>query len=771
MANKDKKNELKQAQKYMSDIDQKMDDLYNVTYSTTPRNKKDARNITQDIEDTIKSIIQRNPNTNVSSITSMYSRMKLKQEKNNTDTIKEITDFFNNQNLTNGLLSDYMQNRWLKELDDEIDILCRYMPKFEDALEILKYATLTSDNYSGDFINVTTMNFNKEEEAVFISKFDALKKKYRLIERVSEYYDNTSKYGEQFVYRVPYSREIKTLLSRKNTSTSKVWDWGMDNTIANGSHVSEMTIIGEDGNSTNETIFESTTLTKMGLPNDVINNLGNIQVLIDNRGFLESAFLEHVDLVDNVPKHMCTSLNERFVSESSNDRLDKTIEDDLEIPKNLSDDVVRDGLISSNKNKPRDTYNIKVPGCIIRPLKRENLLLIYVEDICLGYYYFEFKSKNGIIDQFSTKLSSRTNLAGDMNSAINKRIIEDKDDYASKLLNYISNYLAEKIDSSFVNKNEDLQEEIYAILKHNDLFNDISTAESIKITFIPSEDVTHFLFKRDPVTHRGISDLIKGLIPGKLACCLMLTDAIGNMSRGVDRRVYYVKQNIETNISQTLLNVISQIKKSNFGLRQIESMNNILNLIGKFNDFVIPVGQNGDSPIQFEIMQGQQFETNTDLLDRLLDAALGGIVPRELIETMRNIDFAAQITSTNIQFIRKIYSRQAILEEQLSDLFTCLYNYEYDTKIKITCKLPAPIFLQMNNIIQILQTNMDYAENISQLEYESDQTDEGNIKRLIFKRNMVKHNLSSYLKLDEIEQIKKRSELEFEETKTNQNEE
>ena len=132
---------------------------------------------------------------------------------------------------------------------------------------------------------------------------------------------------------------------------------------------------------------------------------------------------------------------------------------------------------------------------------------------------------------------------------------------------------------------------------------------------------------------------------------------------------------------------------------------------------------------------------------------------------MRGIDFSSQITSTNIQFIRKIYSRQTILEEQLSEFFTCLYNYEYETQIQITCKLPAPIFLQMNNINQILQTNMEYAESLSQLEYDQDQSDEGNIKRAIFKKNLIRHNLSSYIKINEIDQIKQRSELEYESIK------
>ena len=37
------------------------------------------------------------------------------------------------------------------------------------------------------------------------------------------------------------------------------------------------------------------------------------------------------------------------------------------------------------------------------------------------------------------------------------------------------------------------------------------------------------LFKKDPITNRGISDLAKALIPAKLWVCLNLTYVIGNI--------------------------------------------------------------------------------------------------------------------------------------------------------------------------------------------------------------------------------------------------
>ena len=89
------------------------------------------------------------------------------------------------------------------------------------------------------------------------------------------------------------------------------------------------------------------------------------------------------------------------------------------------------------------------------------------------------------------------------------------------------------------------------------------------------------------------------------------------LTRGQDKRVYYVKQSVEQNIAQTLLNVIDQIKKNNFNIMQIENMNSILNMTGQFNDYVIPVGMSGDPPINMEVLQGQDINPQNEFMDKL----------------------------------------------------------------------------------------------------------------------------------------------------------
>lgn len=759
---KDNNQTSKQMQTYADNINQKMQDIYSTVYSTPRRNADIVDQKMQDIENTVRQIIQRNPSVEVSNITSLFSRVQLRKTLNDKKSNDRLIDAFNDDRITNGLLQDYMQNKWIVDLDNEIDLVCRYLPKLEQALEILKYATLASDNYSKDFINVQTMDYNKDEMSIFISKFDALKRKYDLVDKVSSYYDDMSHYGEKWIYNVPYSKEVERLLQRKAQNTRNVWDFSALTNVASGYYESSL--------------LESTTIKESSEISPILEQNRNcFKIFFDKSGILDSAIYEHSDLVKCLTEGSMynNSIHEQFLNEAISDTKDITMShvidpNGLELSKGFEDDSSMDGLIVRGKNNKKNV-KIKVPGCIIQELERANVLPLYAENVFLGVYYLEFKTEENV--PYTSKIASRTNMANTVDSVIGKANQEQGSDYSTKLLNYVSAYIASQIDADFVNKNQDLQKEIYAILKHNDVFNDISKTEMIKITFLPADDVIQFAFKKDPKTHRGISDLEKSLIPAKLAACIMITDAIGNMTRGQDKRVYYVRQNVETNISQTLLNVISQIKKSNFGLRQIESMNNILNIVGKFNDYVIPVGQAGDSPVQFEVMPGQQIETNTDLLDRLTDMAFSNIVPKEIMDSISGIDYSSQITTSNIQFIRKVFSRQATLENLLSTFFTNLYNYEYDTNITITCKLPAPIFLQLNNINQIIQTATDYATQLSEMEYPPDNSEETEQLKALFKKNLFRYNLSSYIKIDEIDMIKEQSKLELEMQKKKQNDE
>ena len=382
--------------------------------------------------------------------------------------------------------------------------------------------------------------------------------------------------------------------------------------------------------------------------------------------------------------------------------------------------------------------------------KSERITPIIMNEICLGYYYFEFDEQMDLFeDRFTTTgmvntiTGLRSNGRSEAFDAMQRR---------EELLRSIASNLADKIDAKFINANQDLKKEIYHILKYNDNFNAAaSSSNNIRVTYIPPEDIHHFYFDLDEDTKRGISDLNLSLIPAKLWVAIYITNCLAVMTRGNDKRVYYVRQSVETNIAKTLLKTVNEIKKSNFGIRQIENINSVLNITGRFNDYIIPRGSDGQSPIEFEVMQGQNIEIKTELLNLLEESAINVTgVPIELIQNRQSPDYAMQLTMSNSKFLRFAYSRQSDFQYQIADLFTKLYNIEFNNNIRIKVILPPPLFINVTNTNQLIVNTNDYCENITNIVMADEQDDL--MKARVAKQLKIYH-LGAYINMDMINKI------------------
>ena len=220
------------------------------------------------------------------------------------------------------------------------------------------------------------------------------------------------------------------------------------------------------------------------------------------------------------------------------------------------------------------------------------------------------------------------------------------------------------------------------------------------------------------------------------------------MIRGNDKRVYYVKQSVEANIAKTLLKTINEIKKSNFGIRQVESINSVLNITGRFNDYIIPRGSDGQSPVEFEVMPGQQIEIKTELMNMLEESAINIIgIPIETIQSRQSPDYAIQLTMSSSKFLRFVYARQSRFQKQMGDFLTAIYDMEYLSSDRLNLILPPPLFINVTNTNQLLVNTNDYCENIGNM-LMANEPDE-NLKAEFIKELKI-YNLGSYMKMEQL---------------------
>lgn len=722
-----------------------LDALYTSTYYASPKNKRDLENIKNDINRSISNITSSNTiNTGIPNISSLYGRIL--DITKDPETSKKMEELFSNESLMAQLTDVVFQNQSLVELDREIDTICKYMPKLLEALETRKDNVLSADHFSKEFLNIKDSGTNIDE-ATFYARVNDIKNRYKLEENIEEWYDNASKYGEQFVYCVPYAKALEKLLKAKSKQIQTAY-------IKQES----CKIITESGD---EFV--------MSKPDESFSDkIPEIKLELNFGGIIESAIEETKIINEKASVIQESSLYHSFLESMGEEDLepelrnkktfDKTIDDELDF-NGFEDSTSSDGLFTNKSSKKSKNVKISTRGCVLKKLERSHVVPIYIEDLCMGYYYFEF-AQNDARDPINNTLSKGTTgtipgMTSSTTSMLSTTTDNNLYNQQDGLLRYIAGNMSQYIDSKFINMNQDITKEIYMILKYNDLYN---SGEPIKVSFIPPEDMTHIYWKKDKKTNHGISDLEKAFIPAILYVSLYLTLAIAQMTRGQDKRVYYVKQQVETNISKTLLNTIEQIKKGNFGVRQVQSINTMLNMVGRFNDYVIPVSPSGDAPVQFEVMEGQNIDTKPEFLRELEEMAINSTdVPIELIQARQSIDYAVQLTMTNSKFLRKVYNRQSRYEEFLNPLVSKIYNIEYDTNANITVTLQPPLFLNITNTNQIITNTNEFVEAISNIVL-ADEADE-NVKVIANKKLKI-YYMSSYFNMGVIERIIEESRQE-----------
>ena len=752
----------------MQGVSDNVDGLYRNTYMANPQSSKDIKDLTARINDNIDNIVNRNMDIyGMPSVSKLYSRIAAsnKSEKDITDSLETM---FDNGLMTDDLYGMFMSNRYLKELDNEIDTVCKYMPKLEEALQVQKDCVLSADHFSKDFLNLIPIGVTDTTTSAFNERIADLKRKYKLPQLVEEIYEDISKYGEKFIYRVPLSVAIGRLLATKpdtqliapgslkegadeQQSDSELFLFTMKESasefidITTNAHIQQESAViiseaattpsGKSNTAPDGKLVTSPILNK--------NESFNIAVEICRSNIIESAVRNTQSGIKKRERFSENSLVQteqaaKFFSEADNSNME--VKGNINIGADRKDTriIANDGLVTGKRLEP---VKVRAPGCVIKKLPRDHVVPIYIEDLCMGYYFFELRTMDDSESFMGFKNilgDPLTNMRGDHRTAFNTVDNQRQD----QTIKYVAGQLSKFIDKQFVNSNQDIAKEIYMILKYNDLFNTPSI-DRIKVTFVPPEDMVHFYFRQDPITHRGISDLDKALIPGKIYSSLYITTSIGTLTRGQDKRVYYVKQTVDTNIAQTLLNTISQIKQGNFGIRQFQNINNILNITGRFNDFVIPTSASGEAPIQFEIMPGQNIEAPTELMDALEEMAINSTgIPIEIIQARQSVDYAMQLTMSSSKVLRFCYKRQELYQDLLREFLVPVYNYEYNESIDMRVTLPPPTFINITNTNQLVDNTRNFVQSLVDVEMADEQDEK---LKATYSRELFKYYLGTHL--------------------------
>ena len=745
---------IKDIEKLKKTIDGSMNDMYGSVYYSDPSITKTLAYMRTKTHRAIDGLMNSNiSNVGTTNISSLIMKSKLDDMQSDDDVIHALNSTLENESLINSIMQSYTQNSWIRDMDREVDMVLKYMNKLEQALNCRREHVLCSDNFTNNQLHIRSRSAIGNDITAN-QNIQTMMKKYDLTDILDKVYRKTDKYGECFIYIIPYKKAIHRLLKQQGNIIGDI-----------------PTIKSESGMEYISPMNEAFTVEMNGLNGEIgfpnvdfsLNNRdNNFSLEMDKSGVIQSVMTNRYRTNSILNEAAGLSINEASIDKTKASKEDKTSLDG-EINKHKDDfykldGLSQDGVRTLNDFKPTENKNeLKIPGAVIKILDRDMVKPLYIDDTCIGYFYIECDKKFDI--EHSTFSSTIGGIRpGGMYRGKHKDVYF-KDAQEAQLLKRLSMAISRKIDSSFVNANQDLSKEIYAILKYNSTVNMEGKIAHMRVTYIPPEDIVHSFFEQDDETHRGISSLAKGLFPAKLWTCLLISNCLNILTRSNDKRVYYVKQMVDTNISGVLINTINQIHRGNFGLRQIESMNNVLNILGRFNDLLVPKSPNGDSPIDVETIQGQNVDVKTELMNMLEEVAVQSTgVPYDYIQAHQSTDFATRLTMTNTRFLQEIYNTQARVKSIFSKILTKIYNAEFNSMEEIEYVPNVPTYLMCINTSQMINSANDIAQSVTDMYITDDVQDANKLKPRVMKKKKKKYT-SIFFPANDMDEIIAKAQL------------
>ena len=175
MPNNDDKNKTSRKINALLDyLDKQTSDIHRRTYFGTDTADNIYSLVSDDLDDAIRRATDGDPEyQNVSNITRLLQ--KITKDNNasasskldsafGTGTDNDISNLFQNNEMMASLMDTYAKTKWIVELDNEFDIICKYMPKLQAALDIKRDAVLCSDSYSKEFLTIQPKNTSSNSD-------------------------------------------------------------------------------------------------------------------------------------------------------------------------------------------------------------------------------------------------------------------------------------------------------------------------------------------------------------------------------------------------------------------------------------------------------------------------------------------------------------------------------------------------------------------------------------------------------------------------------
>jgi len=614
------------------------------------------------------------------------------------------------------VFQDYYKNKYI-EIQD-LKFISKFIPALGEAINTTNDYIASADDMSSSILRNIELpaSLSDDQKRIVTAEIEKIESKYNLQKKLkSQIFKNTLVSGTTYVYAIPYSKLFSEFSKIKAENTKQIGLFGNMRSGTAGAMLG--TPVNSDIPSTNNTIsspgfaresfiddstgfvFES--CISADEKEDILKTvLTNLDVDVKGKKNLSSDVADFTKVNYSIPYPVLENLAgyESFQS--------YLYEQDMNVGSNIIDtggvpDVVKSPS-SSNTSGKVENFD-KIDDVYFKILDFKKIIPIKIFDNTIGYYFIHADKK---------KLNDRMNrtvIPGVLNTL--ELNTNKKERAVRNMVDAISNHIIKEFSLEFVTKNEDFKSAIADCIIYNGI-----TDKNYKIQFIPAEDIIEFKINED-ADGNGTSLLADALFPAKMLLSILVSKHLNYINKAGDKTIIHsYKNSIDPMTANHTQRIIRNIQESNANFTDILSTNILFSKVGRNSNIHIPQSRDGKKLVEFEKLEGQNIELNTEY-EKFLEqmAIMATRVPSVIMEYVNQIDFAKQITTANIKFAGTIASLQNDLEKPTTDLYyRMLMASSMDQELKKMLKDEFKIVLPKPKILSNTNFN-EYISNMQQL--------------------------------------------------------
>jgi hypothetical protein len=588
-------------------------------------------------------------------------------------------------------------------LFNDLEIISEQLVELNEAINTTRDDIVSSDDVGADISRSLTFSVDGTDDEKYDDLIEEVKKQeeaHNLNYIIREHIvPKTLKYGEYFVYVIPesklYENAQKKKVEQTNGAAMETADAALFLESLNLDKNSKESVKAEDMVAY---LAENIKINNADVPLPVLENSTIAGAMKDLAQF----------------NSLSAKLKEYKGKKSKKEEVNK-----------YSSLGFSDGVKSF---KVEDWSGVK--GCYIKLLDPKKVIPVKLLNYTIGYYYIHdteldvtnHHCKHGhrfsnVLDNVTNKSNNQQNLIANMADAI-----------------------VNSFNKSYLNDNKEFKDLIINSLLYNDMYK-----KKLHYQFIPGDHVCRFSINEDE-NGNGQSMIYKSLFYAKLYLSLLVFNMITYLTKSQDTIVTYVKTSgIDKNMINKTMDVARQWKAKQIGIGDLMDYSSIYGKIGTGRDLFIPEGESGERGLSWDVIQGQDINMQTELMEQLKESYVNGTgVPSVIMNYINEADFAKTLVMANAKHLRRVMMYQDNFSEDLTAMYQKILCYCTDIELENIANfrytLQRPKTLPNNNLVDMIGYGdqiLDFIEK-SVFGQFAEETPELNSSKDLFRKEMSK---------------------------------